>query len=123
MGMDLTLIPLSGPQELRSREVFCGDRLSFDRDSRIFGQLRDDGAMCDQTIEPNPIPPQMFVVTCDGSGVNRSRNDGWERELTFVRAHQLWNLKIPCDTTMKNKAIRAFVGALPGDTPIILLWH
>lgn len=123
MGKDLTLLPLRGPQDLCSGEVFCDTRLSFDRDYRIFGQLRDDMAAGDQTIEPSPIPPQMLIVTYREEGVRRSRNDEWERELTFVYARQLWGLKIPRDTSPKNKAIKAFVRALSGNTPIILLWH
>jgi hypothetical protein len=42
MGLDLTLLPLRGFKEVNS-SVLCYDRLSFDRDYDIFGQIIDCG--------------------------------------------------------------------------------
>ncbi|MDP3934965.1 MAG: hypothetical protein Q8Q46_02005 [Candidatus Giovannonibacteria bacterium] len=111
--------------------VLCHDRLSFDRAYAIFGQLTDlsyirEGGRSDipekPTIKAHPIPPQMWVRTYEDEGIEKTREDKYGDELVFVYAQQLKKLKMPDDASPKNKAIKAFVNALPDDTPIILYW-
>ena len=122
MGLDLTLLPLMGPQEIGGKSALCHDRLSFDRDSSIFGQLTDLGYGCRPTIKANPIPPQLWVDVYEDEGIERTRTDKHGTELTFVYAQQLKMLEMRETASPKNKAIKAFIEALPNDTPIILLW-
>lgn len=122
MGLDLTLLPLSGPKELGDTSVLCRDYLSFDRDYEIFRQIIDFSDGNKPTIKANPIPPQMWVEIYEEEGTKQSRDDKYGTELTFVYAQQLKKLKVANDASPKNKAIKAFVEALPDDTPIILLW-
>lgn len=118
MGSDLSLLPLRGPDQLVRVSVGCLDRLSFDRDYEIFGQLID--SFGDKpTIQVNSIPPQMWV---EGAGIARTRVDGYGNKLTFVYAQQLKRLLVPSDASPWNRAIMAFIEALPDDTPIILYW-
>lgn len=120
MGLDLTLFPIR-LEQLGETEVFCYDRLSFDRDYEIFDQLiKIDGS--EPTIRTLPIPPQLWVSTYGEEGSKRTRNDKYGTELTFVYAETLKQLKIPESSSAKNKAIKAFIDALPNDIPIILLW-
>jgi len=123
MGLDLTLLPLRGPQEMGDRLVICYDRLSFDPDYEIFGQLTDVGDGKKPTIKANLIPSQMWVETCESDGIKRRRDDKYGRELTFLYAKRLKELKIMNGASPKNKAIKAFVEALPDDIPIILFWR
>lgn len=130
MGLDLTLLlPLRGPEGMGgmgSTTLLCYDRLSFDRDSSIFGQLVDlteRGQSTKPTIKVHPIPPQMWVDTYEDGGIERTREDPYGDELTFVYAQQLRELKIQETASAKNKAIKAFVDALPDNFPIILLWR
>ena len=123
MGLDLTLLPLRGPREMGDTSVLCHDRLSFDRDYEIFGQLTDVGEGNKPMIKANPIPPQMWVETYEDEGIKRRRDDEYGTELTFVYAQQLKKLGVADEASPKNKAIKAFVEALPDDTPIILLWR
>ncbi|TAL49468.1 hypothetical protein EPN83_00375 [Patescibacteria group bacterium] len=123
MGLDLTLLPLRGPQQMGDTSVLCHDRLSFDRDYEIFGQLTDVGEGNKPTIKANSIPPQMWVETYEDEGIKRRRDDKYGTELTFVYAERLKKLKVSDDASAKNKAIKAFVEALPNDTPILLLWR
>ena len=123
MGLDLTLLPLRGPQQMSDVSVLCYDRLSFDRDYEIFGQLSDVGEGNKSTIKANPIPPQMWVETYEDEGIKRHRDAKYGTELTFIYAERLKKLKVSDDASPKNKAIKAFVEALPDDTPIILLWR
>lgn len=123
MGLDLTLLPLRGPQEMGDTSVLCHDRLTFERDYEIFGQLTD----CDEGNKPTiialPIPPQMWIKTYEDGGIERRRNDKYGTALTFVYSQQLKVLRVGEDAAPKNRAIKAFVDALPDDTPIILLWR
>ena len=132
MSLELVLLPLRGPEEVGSRSVLCYERLRFDQDYRIFGQLTDMSSHCGSgvddipakpTIRVNPLPPQMWVETYGEEGIKRTREDPYGDELTFVYAQQLKKLKLPRDSSPKNRALKAFVDALPGDTPIILEWR
>lgn len=122
MGLDLTLLPLQGPREMGDTSVLCYDRLIFDQDHEIFGQLTDCGKGNKPTIQANPIPPQMWVETYEDEGIERTREDKYGTALTFVYAQQLKKLKVS-GASLKNKAIKAFIDALPDDTPIILEWR
>ena len=123
MGLDLTLLPLRGPHEMGEISVLCYDRLIFDQDHEIFGQLIDCGEGNKPTIQVNPIPPQMWVEIYGDEGIERTREDNYGTELTFVYAQQLKKLKVSDGASSKNKAIKAFIDALPDDTPIILEWR
>ncbi len=122
MGLDLTLLPLSGPRQLGETFVLCYDRLTFDRDYDIFGQLTDLGKGNKPTINANSIPSQMWVEMYEDDGIKKRRTDKYGTGLTFVWAQELKRLKVAGDASPKNKGIKAFVGALPDDTPVILLW-
>ena len=122
--MDLTLLPLRDLRAMGDTHVLCYDRLSFDRDYKIFGQLMD--MTPDEpkpTIKANPIPPQMWVETYEDEGVRETREDKYGTELTFVYAQQLKKLKVTTNSSPKNKAVKAFIDALPDQTAIILFWH
>ena len=128
MSFELTLLLLKGKEELGSRFVRCYERLRFDQDYRIFGQLIDVSPYCQSgkstiSIRVNSLPPQMWVETYEDEGIKRTRKDPYGDELTFVYARQLKKLKLPRNSSPKNRAIKAFVDALPGDTPIILEWR
>ncbi len=132
MSLDLTLLPMREPQKLSETSVLCYDRLAFDQDYRIFGQLIDlsyrrqgeqDDIPASPTIKVTPIPPQMWVEIYEDGGVERTREDMYDNGLTFVYAEQLKKLKIPDNSSPKNKAIKTFIDALPDNTPIILQWR
>ncbi|MDO8600454.1 MAG: hypothetical protein Q7R73_02410 [bacterium] len=132
MSVGLGLIPLQGPQELRSTYTLGLDRLDFTGDYAIFGQLinmssRRTGGRNDipekPTITTSPIPPQLQVIIHTERGTEYVRKDGYNDGLTFVYAKELKQLRMPGHTSSKNRAIKAFVDALPDDTPIILYWH
>ena len=122
MGVDLTLLPLKGARQIGDESVICIDCLNFDQDYEIFGQIEGFDRGGTQTIKPIPIPPQLWVITYEEEGIKRQRDDKYGKELTFVFAKALKKLKVGDDASPKNKAIKAFVDALPNDTPIILFW-
>lgn len=122
MGLCLTLLVLKEPRQLTKTSVLCLERVNLDQDYAILGQLAQCRGHLKPTIQANPIPPQMWVETYEEEGVRRTRTDNYGTELTFVYAQQLKRLKMPGDASPKNKAVKAFVDALPNETPIILWW-
>jgi hypothetical protein len=101
----------------------------MDTDYQIFSQIIDmsyrqeEGISKKPTIQTYPIPPQMWVRTYGDEGIEKAHEDGDGKALTFVYAQQLKKLRIPDNASSQNKAIKAFVDALPDDVPIILMWH
>ena len=121
MGIDLTLLPMSDPCEMGKVSVLTYNRLRFDQDYKLFGQIMEiDGS--EPTIKSLAIPPQMWVTTYEDEGLNRTRTDKYGTELTFVYAKELKKLRLPEDVSALNQAIKTFIDALPDDTPIILFW-
>ncbi len=130
MGLSLTVLPLKDHKELFSDSVPCYDRISFDRDYKIFAQFVDCGAQfvdCGETEKPtiktSIIPPLLSVGTYEDEGLTWTRVDNYGEQLTYVYAQQFKGLVLTDKTSPKNKAILAFIAALPVDTPIILLWR
>ncbi|MFO0764434.1 MAG: hypothetical protein U0487_00075 [Patescibacteria group bacterium] len=125
MGQNLTLLPLQDPRSLTLSFVMCLDCLRFDRDYAIFKQLiclYDDSGR-EPTIKAIPIPPQMWVwIVGEHKDSQGTREDKHGNGLTFVYAQQLKQLEVVDNTSVKNKAIKAYINALPDDTPFILYW-
>ncbi len=112
---------MRGPQEMGGVSVLTYNRLEFDRDYDIFGQIieLDDS---EPTIKPLAIPPQMWIQTYENEGIKRTRTDKYGTELTFVYAEELKKLNLPEYVSARNRAIKSFIDSLPNDTPIILWW-
>lgn len=133
MGIGLRLYPLRGPSEMGESEVLCVDSLTFEADYRVFAQLCDaskeiagefkEALEGRELIRTFPIPPQMWVLFYEDEGSSRTREDQYDQELTFAYARDLKKLVVPPDSSAKNKAIKAFIEALPEDAPIILMWR
>lgn len=128
MSLDLTiLLPSHGPRAMGDSRAFCRERLNLDGDYRIFSQIMDMSSwgpdFSKPTIKAIPIPPQLWIEVYEETGIEKTREDRHGMELTFVYAKNLRKLSVPDDTSPKNKAIKAFIDALPEDMPIILYWH
>ena len=129
MSTDLTIFPLKrGPRALGEDSVLVVNRLDFDQDYRIFGQLIETGyedkdVPENPTIIPLPLPPQLWVEIYGEEGIRRARGNPFGGQLVFVYAQQMKRLVIPENTSPWNKAIKAFIDALPDEIPIILYLH
>lgn len=128
MKLNLDLLPVVGEFYLQTtsfldqKVVHCHDRLNLDPDNNIFSQLIDCGEGNKPTVKINPIPPQMWVETHECGKIRGTNRDKYGNTLTFIYAGEFKDLKFPVSTSQKNKAIKAFVDALPDNIPIILWW-
>jgi hypothetical protein len=122
MGLNLTLLPLWGPEDLNRTNVLCRNRLSFDTDYEVFLQLNGFDGKTKPTIKVNPIPAALWIETYEEEGIRKRRTDKLGEEITFVYAEQLKTLNVSNSSPL-NKAIVAFLQHLPNNTPILILWE
>lgn len=129
MSTGLTIIPLRDCSQLPHQNVFAFTQIKFIDDYCIFGQITD---MANEKkpyipkkphIKTQPLPSQAQIIIYKQGGMKTTREDDWGFELTFAYAEDLKALNVPEDVHPFNKAIIAFINALPNDTPIILYWE
>jgi hypothetical protein len=120
MSQNLTLMPLRHRSELVSTDVFIRDRLETEQDYELYAQIIEiDGSK--PSIKTSDIPPQMRINVVRLESV---RHDAYGKVLTFAYAEELSKLKmLDGNIFPRNVAIKAYIDALPKDTPIILYWH
>lgn len=125
MGLSLNIFPVVGaPMGAPGAERFyCFERLNFQDDSEFFDQItrRYDCTRKPAVITRHPIPNGSKIVIYEEEGIVETCGDMYGDELTFVYAKELKALKVS-DTTEWNRAVMAFVRALPDDTIIFLMW-
>jgi hypothetical protein len=127
MSYDLTLYipykPLSGEGSVPIVHLY--DRLHVGQDYAILGQLTDMIDDVPTTIRGQTLSPETWVVEYNEAEerMMETREDAWGNELTFVYAEDLKRLRMPERISPWNRAIMAFINALPNNTPIILMWR
>jgi len=135
MTIDLVLKIARNNQHFLSLtgHVLISCDLKFVTDYRILGQLRDMSAWwetdveipAEPTIRSHALPRGIqFPINDDEAGEVLVRGGpSFEEESTFLYASELRALTYPPDAAPWNLAIKAFIEALPDDTPIILYWE
>jgi hypothetical protein len=121
MGLSLDISPLRSPVDLTRTRILCGDRLRFDEDHSVFLQINGFDGKTKPTIKVEKLPAALWVETYEEGGIHKSRTDRSGAEITFAYAYELKKLDVS-KSTPKNKAIVAFIGSLPDDTPVLLFW-
>ena len=124
MGVTLMLYPLmQGPSALQETRILGMTVIELHQDYRILGQIGDVGdGTSDVVVKAQPLPPQFWFEYLGEEAIERTREDRNGAPLTFVYAEELRKVKLPEDSSPWNKAVFAFIKALPRDTPIILMW-
>jgi hypothetical protein len=122
MSLDLEMWPVRNREDMSGAKVYCFDGLRFAGDYELFGQLRDLSHYTEKmpTITPRPLPEALWVESYGEPGCTRS--DKYGNPLTFVYAEELRRLAVSETTAPFNRAIVAFLHALPPETPVILMW-
>jgi hypothetical protein len=116
MGIDLEV--LASHFRERRGEMLSTAKLRFDRDSRLFGQLDRQASPC----LVRPLPEGLQVGSYQEDGLTYSATDRSGQPLTFTTPADLVHLRIPEELAPWNRAILAFLLALPPDTRIVLYW-
>jgi hypothetical protein len=116
MGIDLQVMA-SHFREHRG-EMLATATLRFDRDARLLGQLDRGTSPC--LVEP--LPQGLKVGIYEERGLTYTDVDRYGHPLTFTTPMNLRRFRIPEEIEPWNRAILAFLLALPADARIVLYW-
>lgn len=125
MSLDLMVLPILNPADLTRADTYCFDNLRFLTDYDLFGQFVDLPKYTENvpSIPTHPLPTGLKINYFGEAGLLSKNVDGYDAPLTFVYAKDLASLAIDEYTPPYNKAIVAFLKALPPETPIVLMWR
>jgi hypothetical protein len=116
MGIDLKV--LASHFRERRGEFLATANLLLDRGPRLLGQLSTSAQPC----LARPLPPGLKVGHHEDEGLRYDEADRHGNPLTFTTPADLRNLRLPGDTSPWNRAVLAFLLALPSDARLVLYW-
>jgi hypothetical protein len=114
MGIDLKV--LASHFRERRGEFLATASLRVDRDSALLSQLGVDA----NPGLVHPLPPGLKVGHYEEDGLKYDTVDRHGEPLTFTTPVELRKLRVPEDTSPWNRAVLAFLMALPPDARIVL---
>ncbi len=131
--LELHLFILDDQRSLREKQLRCEQQLVMPFDVEIFAQLiclapQDRVGITDlperPTIRRYPVPLGLkLIFSSEDNGFVARSNDDRGNALTYTYAGDLARLTKPEHATERNKAVFAYVKALPPKTPIVLWWR
>lgn len=120
MSVSLLLLPLSGKEVLKEKDMYCGTQLRLEDDYDLLGQISEIfGPGPD--IDTYPIPEGATLSFYGENGLEETRTSGMGGLLYFAYAGDFRRVKVPGPASV-NKAIMAYLSALPRNTPVFLYW-
>lgn len=117
MGMDLKLLATYFRE--RNGQFLSAASLRLERDNRLFHHLRCPG---DSSGTHPYIPENLVIGHYEDEGLRFDTTDSYGQRLTFTTPKLLKTNVVPTDFEGWNRAILAFVMALPADARIVLYW-
>jgi len=116
MGVDLTLLPLIGPDFWASHDV-----IQLNRRSALWPEIAK--------LKQHPIPMPLTCYLSRGedgeSRYGNTEKDPYGDPLKWTTAAELLTLKdheVVVDD-WQNRAVWAYLSHMPPDWPIVLYWH
>lgn len=116
MGIDLRVLA-SNFREHRG-EFLSTASIRFDRDPRLLSLFSRDAQPC----LVQPLPAGIKVGHYEDEGLKFDEKDRYGQLLTFTTPEQLESLRLVQDIAEWNRAVIAFMLALPRGTRIVLYW-
>lgn len=116
MGVDLKVLA-SNFREHRG-EFLPTATLRFERDPRLFARLAPDATPC----LVRPLPPGLRVGHYEDGGLVWVETDRNGHRLTYTTPADLRRLEVPADIDPWNRAVLAFIMALPENARLVLFW-
>jgi hypothetical protein len=92
--------------------------MRLDRDARLLAQLASDAEPC----LVQPLPTGLKVGHYEDEGLKWGDVDRQGSRLTFTTPADLQRLRQPDDLSPWNRAVMAFLLALPAEARVILYW-
>jgi hypothetical protein len=116
MGVDLKVFA-SHFRERRG-EFLATATLRLDRDPGMLSQLAPDAT----PRLVHPLPEGLKVGHYEEDGLRYEATDRHGEPLTFTTPAELRSLRVPDEISPWNRAVLAFLLALPPDARVILYW-
>ena len=116
MGIDL--IALASNFRERRGEMLSTASLRFDRDHRILALFSKDAQPC----RVLPLPEGLKVGRYEDAGLRYDDKDRYGNPLTFTTSDLLGDIPEIEEICEWNRAVLAFLLALPPETRIVLYW-
>jgi hypothetical protein len=113
MSLGLTIIPVNSLELRKDRQITLGfDRLRVDCDARALETLLYD-------VEQLPLEP-IVLWNYEDNGIRKRRTDSYGGKLKTVYAYALYSAMK--ELPQPDKAVMAYLKALPKFTRVILYW-
>lgn len=131
MSLHLRLLVLRHETDLEHHIIYPIDQLEFDQEYDLFPQIQRHGrdatqddphTQAHECVKTMPLPKQLQISLAEYNS-DKTRQDRYGDELTFTTAGELGVAALSHETTQINRAVMAYVRALPPKTPIVLYWH
>jgi hypothetical protein len=123
MGLDLSLLPVEA--EFGDGTGFSHSVLALERRTGLFDAILDI-----EEREGAPVPGRFETFVCrddrfEETHYGDTRETPYGEPLLWVRAASLAELRSHPEATdfPRNRAVFAYVDALPPDTKVALYWH
>jgi len=116
MGIDLKVMASSFRE--RRGELLPTATLRFERDPGLFSKLSNEAVPC----LVRPLPSDLKVGSYEDAGLVFVDVDRYGHALTFLTSADLAALDLPGEVSPWNRAVLAFLVALPDDARIVLFW-
>lgn len=116
MGIDLKVLASSFRE--RRGEILPTASLRFERDQRILAQLDREATPC----LVQQLPAGLKVGNYEDDGLTFTDKDRHGRPLTFTTPAEIARIQVPEDIAPWNRAVLAFLQALPSESRIVLYW-
>jgi len=101
MGLDLTIMPLRDRKALEETMALGYNRLGFDRDYQVFGQIADPNsksAVPDSgvkvAVNTHPLPKDMEVWKYEDEGIEKTRQNPYGEEMVYASAEEMGRLNL-----------------------------
>ncbi len=141
MGEYLRLL-IAGTDALTSREVYPHSVLEMGQNYETLGQIFDLAWVKEMAshrhdipdeprINTHPLPADVEIYVFREGGYEMTRTDATGGEMTWAYARDLAKIEVPgidhvegdWPIHSRNRAVRAYLDALPGNTPVLLYRH
>ena len=116
MGVDLQV--MASYFRERRGEMLPTATVRFERDFGLFSRLSKDAVPC----LVHPVSPDLKVGCYDDEGLVYRQIDRQGEPLTWITPAELAKLTVPDEVSPWNRAVLAFLTALPHDARIVLYW-
>lgn len=121
--LELLLVKEGGLK--KGEDVFPWATIQVEQNYDVMALMVDMGSRANRelprkVIKDRRLPVGVRVAKHHDDGIRFTEKDAYGAPLWYTTAKEFRKVRLSTDVSPRNKAIVAFIGSLPDDTPIIL---